>query len=199
MKKLSIIFLFLSMIIFWSLNSRAETLFYFCYEDNRKDAGGDMVVLQTNNKSIWHAYNITNNKRVDYNYYFKTHIFNKDVARGYVSFPFFYSKTKPIEFKDNEYFFNKNWLKLEEDVGRPLTDREKIIYNYIIDKFNEITLYFQINLKTNRFIFSSPPIILDDLPDELPQNIPLDIRQLPSFSFQGTCELEASHPDEINE
>jgi len=169
---------------------KAEELVYSCTLDNEIGFAEDIYVLDTKNKSIYWWYQISYGKKKFHEVFLRTDKFNNKIARTYrtlselLDFAKLYNEQYQMEI-----IINKEWEKLEDSMGRPLSKKEKIIIMRMSNKLQEYKLYNQINLVTGEWILSTPPLYWDNIPEDLLQLLPPEGRMIESNAFYGKCKV----------
>ena len=169
---------------------KAEELVYSCTLDNEIGFAEDIYVLDTKNKSIYWWYQISYGKKKFHEVFLRTDKFNNKIARTYrtlselLDFAKLYNEQYQMEI-----IINKEWEKLEDSMGRPLSKKEKIIIMRMSNKLQEYKLYNQINLVTGEWILSTPPLYWDNIPEDLLQLLPPEGRMIESTATYGKCKV----------
>ena len=169
---------------------KAKELVYSCTLDNEIGFAEDIYVLDTKNKSIYWWYQISYGKKKFHEVFLRTDKFNNKIARTYrtllelLDFAKLYNEQYQMEI-----IINKEWEKLEDSMGRPLSKKEKIIIMRMSNKLQEYKLYNQINLVTGEWIISTPPLYWDNIPEDLLQLLPPEGRMIESTATYGKCKV----------
>ena len=169
---------------------KAKELVYSCTLDNEIGFAEDIYVLDTKNKSIYWWYQISYGEKKFHEVFLRTDKFNNKIARTYrtllelLDFAKLYNEQYQMEI-----IINKEWEKLEDSMGRPLSKKEKIIIMRMSNKLQEYKLYNQINLVTGEWIISTPPLYWDNIPEDLLQLLPPEGRMIESTATYGKCKV----------
>ena len=191
MKKIFKVFLILTFSIILLPNYlEAKELVYSCTLDDEIGFAEDIYVLDTKNKSIYWWYQISYGKKKFHEVFLRTDKFNNKIARTYYTFLEVLSMGEMYnEGYQIGIIINKDWEKLEDSMGRPLSKKEKLVIMRMSNKLHEYKFYNQINLITGEWIISTPPLYWDNFPEDLLQLLPPEGRMIESTATYGKCKL----------